>query len=228
MRAAPQNRMVTLMWSSPRNGVADLAAQGGREDIVERDRIGRMRHAVGRTDRANAGVDECGRHLRWKQRMRDDGVDRGGAGGRERLGAGDQRAARRDDIVDQQHRPAGERCWVGKCDLDRAIAAASLLRNRVCQPEPAGEIAHPGPGLRVRTDHDGCGIDAGPREARSAIAGMADRLSASMPGKTALMSAVRCRWASTVMTRSTVSASSRPIAFWLIASPSWKAASCRM
>ena len=36
-----------------------------------------------------------------------------------------------------------------------------------------------------------------------AIAGIADRFSAAMPGKTAFISGVRCRWASTVITRST-------------------------
>ena len=98
------------------------------------------------------------------------------------LAQADQGAAGRDDIVNQQHRPARDRSRLGKADFDGAIAAANFLRNHMRQPELAREIAHPGPRLRVRTGHDGCGIDPGQRSA-FAIAGMADRFSASMPGK---------------------------------------------
>ena len=139
-----------------------------------------------------------------KQRVGDDGVDGRRAGGRERLGAGDQGAARRDDIVDQQNRPAGEQCRLGKADFDRAIAAARFLRHRMREPEPAGEIAHPGPRLRVGTDHDRRGIDPG-------CAQRAPRWPAWPTGcrprcreTPSACRSVRCRWASTVITRSTI------------------------
>jgi hypothetical protein len=90
----------------------------------------------------------------------DNGVDRHGARRLERLRAGDQCATGRDDIVDQQG-PSGDLYRVGKPDFDGPIAAASLLRYRMRQSELACEIAHPSPGLRVRTDDDGCGINPG-------------------------------------------------------------------
>ena len=72
---------------------------------------------------------------------------------------------------------------VGERNFDRAIAAARLLRHRVIQAQPAREIAHPGPGFLVGADYHGCRIECRCAQ-RVAIAGMADRLSASMPGKT--------------------------------------------
>ena len=50
-------------------------------------------------------------------------------------------------------RPANDR-WVGERDLDRTITATDLLRHRVGDAKPVGEIAHPGPGFGVRTDDD--------------------------------------------------------------------------
>ena len=93
--------------------------------------------------------------------MRNDSVDRRGPCGGERPGAGNQGAAGRNDIVNEQHRPASDRCRVGETDLDRAVAAANFPRNQVRQPQPSGEIAHPWPGFRVGADHDRCGIDPG-------------------------------------------------------------------
>ena len=43
---------------SAESAVTDFVAQGGREHAIERDRIGWVRHAVGRTDGANAGADK--------------------------------------------------------------------------------------------------------------------------------------------------------------------------
>ena len=71
-----------------------------------------------------------------KQRVRDDGVDRRRAGGVQRLGAGDHGAAGRDDVVDDQGGTAGNACRVRKSDLDGAVAAPGLLRDRMGEAEP--------------------------------------------------------------------------------------------
>ena len=137
---------------SPRSAAARMSSSGmalvgcGTLDV---ERIERMPAL------ANSAAMSGG-----NKRVGDDGVDRRGAGRRERVGAGDQRAAGGDDVVDQQHRPAGDRRRVGKADFDGAIAAANFLRHRMRKPEPAGEIAHPGsrtprPG-RPRWPRDRC------------------------------------------------------------------------
>ena len=64
--------------------------------------------------------------------------------------------------------------------------------------------------LGIRTDNDRSRIEASPARRCLAMAGMADRLSASMPGQTSLRRAVRWRWASTVITRSKLLAISLP------------------
>ena len=61
MRAAPQNRMVTLMTAFSGSVQRQFRLQGVDEKIVERDGVGGMRHAVGRADRADAGLGESSR-----------------------------------------------------------------------------------------------------------------------------------------------------------------------
>ena len=112
------------------------------------------------------GSSECrtgpsrGRVFR-KQRVRDDGVNRGRTGSGQRLGAGDHGAAGGNDIVDDQGRTTGNAGRVRESDFDRAVAAAGFLRNGMGQPEPAGEVADPRPRLRIRPDHDGRRIKTG-------------------------------------------------------------------
>ena len=192
VRAAPQKRRVTLMRPiSLRSASARIR--------IERDGVGRMRHAVGGIDRADAGREEGVRQFRRKQRMGDDGIDRGRAGRAQRLGAGDQRAARGDDIVDQQRRPAVEQRRIGEMrSRPNGRRAASCARPRVRAPSrPArsatqGRDSSSGPTTTVR--------GSTPIARRvSAIAGTAERSSASMPGKTSSICSVRCRCASTVI-----------------------------
>ena len=84
---------------------------------------------VERTDRMPASAN--GRHLRSKQGVGNDGVDGRRTRSPERPCAGDQSASRRDDIIDQQNRPAGDQSGLGKPDFDGAIAAA-VFRATVC------------------------------------------------------------------------------------------------
>ena len=88
MRAAPQNRRVTLMARS-----RGFLPQRRGENAVERDGIGRMRHTGRGADRAQSRAQEAFRHVRRKQRVRDNGVDDSGAGSSKRFDAGNQRAA---------------------------------------------------------------------------------------------------------------------------------------
>ena len=70
--------------------------------------------------------------------MRHDGVDRRRPGGGERFGAGDDGAAGRDDVVDDQDGPADDARAVLKLDRDRAVAAAGLSCNGMGQAESTG------------------------------------------------------------------------------------------
>ena len=51
------------------------------------------------------------------------------------------------------------RAGSGKVDLDRAVAAAALARDRVIKPEPGREIAHPRPRFLVRADNNRLMVD---------------------------------------------------------------------
>ena len=138
--------------ASPPASAADFTAQRRRQGGIERNRVGGMRHAVRRADRCG-----CQRSInrvaqfRGKQRMGDDRIDRRRARGNQDLGASDERAARRNDIVDQQNRAAFDRLRIGQRDLDRTVAVTGLLRHRVGNAEPARKVAHP----RLETPHPG-------------------------------------------------------------------------
>ena len=143
-----------------------LLAQCVGQDAIERDRIGRMRHAVGgrieRMPAANKVRTSSGGNSAWVTTASIGG----GAGGAQRLGAGDQRAARGHDVVDQQHRTAGEQ----RRDRQRRSRpsgrrGASCCADRVGQLRAGRKIARPRPRFCVGTDHDRCGIDAGSRAA---------------------------------------------------------------
>ena len=105
---------------------------------------------IERMPAANIVATSCFR----KQCVRDDGVDRGRAGGGERLGAGDHRAAGRNDVVDEQ---GGAACnalsdpEIRSPPSDRRGGSSS---QRYVTAEPAGEVADPGPRFRIRADHD--------------------------------------------------------------------------
>ena len=126
MRAAPQNRMVTLMGCL--RTYASIRLQGVGEQIVEHNGVGGVRHAVGRTDRANAGRDISRASRFRKQRMRDDGIDRRRAGSVRALAQAIMVPP--DETISstiRAGRPA--KTPVRKFDLDRAVAAAGLSRN---------------------------------------------------------------------------------------------------
>ena len=139
-----------------------------------------------------------------KQRVRDDGVDRRRAGGsrapwRRRSWCRPRRRYRR------RSERGGRQCVTGSANsisTERSPRRV-FLRNGMRQSEPAGEIADPGLAIphqvrprRSRDQDRFCAArplsPAWPTDCRTA-----------MPGNTALMSGVRCRCASTVMTRST-------------------------
>ena len=108
----------------------------------------------------------------------------GGAGRNERLCAGDHRSAGRNDVVDQQGGPAGEMLGSSKAISTERSPRRVFLRNCVYEtPSKPGEIAHPGPRLRIRPDNDRVVVDTFAARRCIAMAGIAERLSASMPGR---------------------------------------------
>ena len=175
MRAAPQKRCHAH--------APHLLAQRFGQDAIERDRIGRMRHAIGRPHRADAGCEQRVDQFRRKQRVGDDGVDRRGAGGAQRLGAGVKCRPRircrrpaapadRQTAPDRQSRsrPSGRR---GRsCARPRDRARAGRARSST-----QGRDSSSGPTTTV----------AGSRPSRAASQrppASAERSSASIPGNT--------------------------------------------
>ena len=129
--------------------VTDFVAQGGCEHAIERDRIGWVRHAVGRTDGANAGANEFFSCVRRKQRMGNDSVDRCGAC-LDNSAWAQAISVPPDETMSSTSRtgrPGNDR-WVGQRDLDRTIAAPSLLRNRVGKLQGGWQVRSPTAGTR--------------------------------------------------------------------------------
>ena len=152
-----------------------------------------MRHAVGRTDRADAGRAERTEHLRREQRMRHDGVDGASTGGGKLLCTRDQRAARGDDIVDQEDRDARQgpnrrRRRSRPIDRHGASSARPRMPAPAAPPDRWSTAGIPRRGPRPLWPRQG----SSPRSA-SAMAGMAERSSASMSGNMPCSAAVRCR-----------------------------------
>ena len=179
---------------------AHLALQGVDEEIVERDGVGGMRHAVCRTDRANAGLRPCrGTSSSGNRACVTTASIVVAPAAVERLGAGDHGAAGGDDIVDDQGGATGNACrdpeirsrrsgrrggsFAQRCERVRAGRRDRSPRAANSASGPTTMVAGSTPVLR----------------SVSAIAGMAERLSDSIPGNTAPMSGVRCRCASTVI-----------------------------
>ena len=140
MRDAPQNRMVTLIEMPPSSSPFKASANSSSRTMAL-VKCGTL--CVERIERIQEEVIWLASRFR-KKRMCHDDVDRRGTGGGQRLGAGDNGAAGRDDVVDDQGGAAGDARPVRKFDRDRAIPAAGLSRDGRGQAEPAGEVADPG------------------------------------------------------------------------------------
>ena len=82
-------------------GVTDLDAERLSQYGIERYCVAWMRHGAGRADRAYARAQKFGGQFGSKQGMRHDRIDCGHAGINKRLRAGYERAAGRDDVIDQ-------------------------------------------------------------------------------------------------------------------------------
>ena len=148
-----------------------------------------MRHAVWSSGRSGCRRGEFAGQFRRKQRMRDDGVDRWWRRPR-RAPCAQAISVPPDDTMSSTSRAGRPANSFGSAKaISTERSPRRVLRATACvNAEPAGEIAHPGLEFGIGTDHDRARIECRPRADASAMAGMADRSSASMPGKTSSMS----------------------------------------
>ncbi len=166
----------------------DLAAQRGRKDIIERDRIGGVRHAGCRTDGTNAGVGKLGCHLGRKQSVGNNGVDR-------------RRRPRPSSAFAQAIKVPPDETISSTSSTGRPATSAGSAKPISTERSPRRIFCATvcaSPSWPARSLTQGRDSASGPTtmvagsipvvRSAFAIAGMADRFSASMPGKTALMS----------------------------------------
>ena len=187
VRAAPQNRMVTLMRGSSAS-VVDLAAQR----LGEQTRRARWRWSDAARCRSN-GSSGCrrrgsraissGGNSAWVTTASTDVAP----AATQRLGAGDQRAARRRRC----RRPAAPGARRTGLDRRKPISTERsprrIFRATACAvPSRPPDRATQGSRFRVGTDHDGGGIDAAVAQARRRSPAWPTDSSASMPGNTSL------------------------------------------
>ncbi len=194
MRAAPQNRKVTLMRVASAVGCSiSRRSASANNSSSAMALVGCGTLSVERMVRMPA-LAKSRSHRRRKQRVGDDRVDRVAPAASSALAQAISVPPEETmSSTSSAGRPAIRRGIVER-DLDRTIAAAQSFapppsRSRAA---PASASTH-GSRFRVRSDHHGGRIDAARCAAYRRSPASPTDSSASMPGNTSPRLAVRCR-----------------------------------